>query len=427
MSKALSRSALALLALSSSAHALNLQGHQFTDSYRYSLLQDTFSERFAGQNVFTASYSYVHSPFYYTNSGVSTLEDEIINYNHVGTVGYTRYLSNRFALGGEISGVQNKVFNKNYTSFGDTLLRAKWLLWDAPKSWAISLNPYLTLPTGKRENFTTARYIGGGAQLVGELHLSAWHLLGSAGYGHSDGNHFSIVDYRNILLTQLGVSYDISPTWNLNGEMLRNFTLTGSKRQNEGDYFVTAKNKTGETFSLYGGAGVAGTNQVERNNYTLFFGVKFHEAEEKAPAPQAPVARPAPKEEVAQAPVAPPKSRADEKKFGKLMALDDVYFGNNSTSVSAAETKKVLAVVAAYQRLGKKFSRVVLEGYASKRGDHQKNFVLGQGRAAQVAAILVAKGVPAGKIVTVSYGDETKQHPEEWKNRKVQFRVYEEN
>ncbi len=297
-------------------------------------------------------------------------------------------------------------------------LRAKYLLSDRGDDLGFSINPFITIPTGRRKNFTTARTITGGIRAVLEKHWTRWHVLGSLGYGHAPKAEYEIVDQRNLALTQFGLSYDLNADWNANFETYRNFTLNADERQDEGDYYVTLKNKTTDTISLYGGGGIAGTDEVERNNYTVFVGFKLQEEETK-PEPQ----KPAP---VAQkpAPVAKPVTRSQENAYGSMIELDNVYFANNSFVVTPVEREKVMKVVRAYKRLGDKFSKVVIEGFASTRGNTVANEVLSQNRTKEVMNVLKAEGIPEEKMSLVSYGDQGIQDKEEWKNRKVQFRIY---
>ncbi len=408
---------LLLLLVAPSVFAVNLIGHRFTDSYRYSLLDDAFTEKFPAKNIFLASYAHVHAPFYYTDADVNAVDEDIINYNNVLTFGYSHYWSDRLVLGFDLAAVQNKVLEESYTSFADSVVRAKYRLGDF-----VSINPQLTLPTGKKENFTTAQSVTGSISLLAEGHWTGWHLVGGLGYGHAPRSHYQELDYRNLILGQLGLSLDVTEEWNVNAEIIRNVTIESDERQDEGDYYLTAKHKTGESFALYGGAGLAGTDEVERNNYTLFAGIKWHDgvAEKPTPAP----AKPA--KVVEPQPVAPPKTREEEKRFGRLVATENIYFANGKTDITGSERKKVEKFLALYRSAGEKITRVVLEGYASRVGDVQKNYVLGQGRSQNVAAMLVVNGVPPAKIVTVSYGDQASQLPEEWQNRKVQFRVYQQ-
>lgn len=415
-------SLFAFLLLSVNAFALDLKGHQFTDSYRYSLLEDTSSERFEGTNLFLGSYAYVKSPFYTTNKKVSKVSRDIIPYNHVLTFGYSRYVSEKLTLGFDVAGVRNKVLGETYTSLADSQVRAKYLFTDKGADIALSLNPFLTIPTGKKDNFTTAETVSGGFRVVGEKHFEKLHLLASAGYSHAPENNFVIVDQRNLLLTQLGVSYDLNDSWNANAEVTRNFTLTGDKRQDEGDYFVTVKNKTSSQLSLYGGAGLAGIAEAEGRQFTVFAGLKWSDAE-TSPVVATPKPAPTPAR-VVPAPVKAPETRDQESALGNLIGRENIYFANASHALGSDEIRKAKKIVAAWKKLGAEITKIVVEGYASKRGDPTKNELLAKKRTDEVTKVLTDGGVPADLIVAVSYGDNALQDPEEWKNRKVQFRVY---
>ncbi len=100
------------LVLSVNALAIDLKGYQFTDSYRYSILEDSYSERFNGKNVWLGSFAHVHTPFYYTDENIDEVQNDIISYNNVLTLGYTRYFSDKLAMGLDVIGVQNKVLDE---------------------------------------------------------------------------------------------------------------------------------------------------------------------------------------------------------------------------------------------------------------------------------------------------------------------------
>ena len=55
--------------------------------------------------------------------------------------------------------------------------------------------------------------------------------------------------------------------------------------------------------------------------------------------------------------------------------------------------------------------RVQVEGHADERGTREYNLALGDRRAAAVKNYLVALGIPAGRITTISYGKERPVNP----------------
>lgn len=83
---------------------------------------------------------------------------------------------------------------------------------------------------------------------------------------------------------------------------------------------------------------------------------------------------------------------------------DRVYFANDQTSLSAQATAtldKQAQWLGTYSRY-----TVTIEGHADERGTRQYNIALGARRADAVRNYLVARGVSASRIKTVSYGKE---------------------
>lgn len=387
-----------------SSYALNLQGYRFTDSYRFATLDDSLQEKFDGNYVLTASAAYIKSPFYYTDEDATNRLSDIINYMYVGTIGYSYYLTDRLSLGGDLGIVHNKVYGNSKTSLGDFTLKGKWSFYQS-ESFSFSINPQLYLPTGKSNNFSTVDSIGGSLSFVGEYVVKKWHFLASLGYFNAKKNRFDIVDYRSLILSQLGISYDLSKKWNINLESIRNFTTAGDSYQDEGDYYLVMKNKMTNTLSTYFGGGLAGLADIDRNNYTIFAGLKFSEK----------TSRPKPVKI---------EKRSDESKLGVLAKAENIYFSNGSFSLMESEIKKLEDFILIYKQTGRTIEHVVIEGYASRVGNTEKNKVLGEKRAQAVKDYLVAHAIPDSKLSFVSYGDQAEQDKEEWKNRKVQFRVY---
>lgn len=75
--------------------------------------------------------------------------------------------------------------------------------------------------------------------------------------------------------------------------------------------------------------------------------------------------------------------------------------------------------------------RVILEGHADERGSNEYNLALGQRRADAVRDIMLANGVGAGQIETLSFGEESPiafgHNEADWvQNRRVQIRYYNE-
>jgi len=83
---------------------------------------------------------------------------------------------------------------------------------------------------------------------------------------------------------------------------------------------------------------------------------------------------------------------------------DRVFFDSDSSELSAAATA-TLDKQARWLAQYPSYSFTV-EGHADERGTREYNFALGQRRAETVKAYLVAKGLGAQRMKTISYGKE---------------------
>ena len=145
----------------------------------------------------------------------------------------------------------------------------------------------------------------------------------------------------------------------------------------------------------------------------------------EAPPPPAP---PAP---VADRPVVTPPPIAEDPMASR--SIDDlnrdspmriVYFGYDSAELSA-EARAALDANAAVLKKYPAWT-VTIEGHCDERGTAEYNLALGERRAAAAQAYLVALGIPASRIKTVSYGKEFPFDPGHdeaaWaKNRRAHF------
>ena len=81
-----------------------------------------------------------------------------------------------------------------------------------------------------------------------------------------------------------------------------------------------------------------------------------------------------------------------------------IYFDYDS-SILPAESEAVVQAHARYLQ-GAAGVQIILEGHADERGTREYNLALAEDRAKSVADLMQALGVGAGRIQTVSYGEE---------------------
>jgi peptidoglycan-associated lipoprotein len=124
------------------------------------------------------------------------------------------------------------------------------------------------------------------------------------------------------------------------------------------------------------------------------------------PTPAAPPTAPAP---VAPAPVAPPTAApapapAPPKEYRSNAALNQIFFAFDKADIRP-EGAKTLTASAAYLKANPN-QLVLIEGHCDERGTSEYNLALGERRAKAAMNHLVANGVEASRITTISYGKE---------------------
>lgn len=375
-----------------SAFALNLQSYRFSDSYRYAVLDDALKEKFDGKYIFTASIAHMNSPFYFSDKNLNENKREIIDYNNILTAGFTYYLSDKISVGVDLNAVQNETLNQSYTSFADSVIKSRISLMKG-ETHSFSINPQVIIPTGNPDNFSTMGSVSGAISGVFEKSMNRFHLLASVGVLSSKNNEFEDVDHRQLLLSQLGASYDLDDKWNMNAEIYRNFPLVDDKYQDMGQYLLTAKHKTGKRFSTYFGGGASGLDDVQRNTYVAFAGIKFHE------------------------PVAPMVAAAISTAAAAPFRSPEIYFDHNSSQVNEEQAKKLDELIQRFMQS----KHISIEGYASKPGSVPYNQALSERRADEVKKYFIQQGLEENKLSTKGHGETFEQDPVESNNRKVKF------
>jgi len=102
-----------------------------------------------------------------------------------------------------------------------------------------------------------------------------------------------------------------------------------------------------------------------------------------------------------------------------------VQFGYDSSAVAPDQEPKVAAVAGALKGSGR---TVIVAGFTDERGTEEYNRSLGEKRALAVREALIAKGMRASSVQTVSFGKEMPVDPgsneSAWaKNRRAEFGI----
>ena len=89
----------------------------------------------------------------------------------------------------------------------------------------------------------------------------------------------------------------------------------------------------------------------------------------------------------------------------ELASIGDRVFFDYDSSALSAEAKATLAAQAAFLA-GNPSVTITVEGHCDERGTREYNLALGERRATAARDYLVAQGVNAARIKTISYGKE---------------------
>lgn len=101
--------------------------------------------------------------------------------------------------------------------------------------------------------------------------------------------------------------------------------------------------------------------------------------------------------------------------------FEPVYFGYDSFSVSDGELAKLDAVASAMKGMK---NDIIIAGFTDASGTEEYNRGLGERRAQAVREALIGLSVPAGRLQTVSFGEEMPADPnDDAKNRRAEFGV----
>ena len=120
------------------------------------------------------------------------------------------------------------------------------------------------------------------------------------------------------------------------------------------------------------------------------------------------VTRPAPPVEVPVSPAPPTGPALPTRPTGPVMPatapLKDIFFGFDSATLRD-DQKAALNVNVTWLKANPA-AKITIEGHADERGTNEYNLGLGDRRAKATRDYLVAAGIEATRIVTISYGEE---------------------
>ncbi len=147
---------------------------------------------------------------------------------------------------------------------------------------------------------------------------------------------------------------------------------------------------------------------VKQSGLALILAGVFFLGCSKKPAPTPPTPEPEPPrvETPAPEPTGPSAEELRRQRMQQRLAeaLQPVYFEYDQSGLSDAAKSRLVNI----GEVLKEYTEVSLtvQGHCDERGTEEYNFALGERRAGAIQAYLASYGIDAGRINTVSYGEE---------------------
>ena len=167
-------------------------------------------------------------------------------------------------------------------------------------------------------------------------------------------------------------------------------------------------------------------SRVDTSGVTAPSGTQKSAAEEEEARRRAEAERQAAQSKGAAGPAG---TQGTQKAMSEVEAFESepIYFDFDRSEIKP-EYRPVLERKAAWLKAHPEYT-VRIEGHCDERGTAEYNVALGEKRALSVKDYLVALGVPAKRISTISYGEERPavrgQDEAAWaKNRRAEFRLF---
>lgn len=420
-----------LLVLSSyQAQAFNPQSFQFSHSFDTAMLEDAGHSKYSLLNeqdnpsFFGLSYNYVEKPLITIDSSRSQFLGSVIEDYQSFDFVYTRrlQLSEQYQVDFLFRTTLNflKQNNAEKRSLGDSSLGAKVKLFEVDNS-ALAITPYIILPTGNTDRFSSDDGLGFGVLGSYEYHLDKIRLYANAGFQHSPNAEYANIDLTNRLILGAGAGYDINDDFLLNLEWKGQFGLAFDEDQNPVDLLLDGRYKARQDLHLFGGFGIGGldfggSDNVDSSDYRFVLGFKWAPSTSKQVITKT----------VYKTRILREKEREVIER--KLLLLKGVKF-KSGKDVLTEDSKNILSFVAeTIIEFYGGMKSITVEGHTDSVGNAQNNLKLSQKRAQAVVKFLVSKKVPVDLLKPIGYGESRPKVKEKNKadqniNRRVEFKV----
>lgn len=421
--------AVLFLLVTNEALAFNPQSFQFSYSMDTAMLEDAGHSKYSlldekeNPSFFGLSYNYVENPLITIDSSRSQYLGSVIEDYQSFDFLYVRRFQLKehqvdFLFRTNLNFLKQNGAEKR--SLGDSTLGAKVKLFEKDEM-AFAITPYLNIPTGNTDRFSSDDGFGLGVLGSFEYHLQQIRLYANAGFQHSPNAEFANIDLKNRLLLGFGAGYDVTNDLLLNLEWRGQFGLAFDEDQNPVDLIADARYKLRNDLHFFGGFGIGGldfggSDNTDSSDYRFLFGFKW--------APQSQ------KQVITKTIYKTRYLKETEREVieKKLLLLKGVKFKSGKDELTD-ESKAILSFVAeTIIEFSGGMKSITVEGHTDSIGDAKLNLDLSQRRAQSVVNFLVSKRVPKKLLSPIGFGESRPKVKEITKkdqdiNRRVEFKV----
>jgi len=399
-----------LCSFTRAANAVNLQKFHFSNSPGFATLEDGLLTDGLITNdykyILIASYNYVRAPFIEIDG--SERSQTIIEWMHTMNLGGAYRFSDDFQIGFSTFITSQKALavgeleQDENTSLGDSTLDFKYKLFEKNRL-AVSFTPRLYLATGNEDFYTSNRDNGYYLGFAVDKAFSFIQLVANIGHKENSGAREGTLDHRRQFHFSVGAIMPLLGGFDLTTEFYRDTPYDNSNEQIPSEANVGFRYHYDNETALYAGIGTGSLEETESTDMRLYAGLKFFPSKGKVSK----------------------KIQTEEKKYGRFYKMQNLYFATASSKIDKT-TEVYLSEIIQRLKDDSMISKIVLEGYASQKGNKEKNFKLSERRSSSVKKYLLNNGVDMHYIEVVGYGDAfaDKTVIDKDLDRKVMIRIY---
>lgn len=410
------------------ADAVNVQLFKSPFNLNYGMVESALTDSMPWDEssepprlFFSADYHYAKDPLVVINTTTNQRVSTVVNHIHTTDLALGYFLSPEFSVYGQLPlHLSALPGGTNEFDLGDSRFAGKYLVSDYGSSFAVSLMPELTLPTGDGGRFLSDDSFGVGGLLVAENDFGNFRISGNIGYRYNSKARYSNINYRHRIPLALGAAIPLGRKLAMNAEVTGSLALPTSQQQNASEFYLGLNYHPRKNLAFIGGGSVGAFNPASSLDYRIQAAVRMYF--DDAPAKVLPARRTPVYEEPA------PKARMVEN---RIEITEEIQFEHDQDRLLNSSKLVLNEVAAIIAKAGDSLKWVEVEGHTSLIGSEAYNDRLSMRRARAVVNFLVnEKGIPANKLVAKGYGEQRPKYlpgrateEELERNRRVEFKV----